>query len=324
MMGWVAGAVEAVAVAMLVSLAASWLTGPALAWVRGVRAASRRADLAFVLGLVPMAAAVMVWIGLMLPSLLHSFGLRVDHCDLHAHHAHLCALHFGGHHLSLVAVGSLALVVASWRGLRVTRAQSTSTTLLTQLEKLGTPLGGGPFPVVTVPGSPWLCVAVGIWRRRVILSASLTRRLAPDQLRAVLAHEQAHLTRNDPLMKVVLAWAGLCSLPSVAKAVQQVFDDAAEQASDAESARVHGPLVVAESLMAMVRIVGSGVPATSLAFGSSSLERRVAALLEDARDTPPSRAAVLTLGLVVASAVVTPLGADAVHHAVETLLQFIA
>jgi Zn-dependent protease with chaperone function len=322
MTGWIAGSFEAFAVSASAAILTSVAVGALLPQVRAIRSAARRADTVFVLGLLPMAVAVISWAALMLPSVLHVTGLRVDHCDLHSHHAHLCALHSGGHRVLLVAFGGLAGVVTLLRAGKLASVQWTSAVAIAKLEGLGTPDGQGPFPVVTVPGSPWLCVAAGGWRRRVILSGSLAQEMAPHHIRAVLAHEYAHLHRNDPFTKVLLAWAGLFATPVAAQAVQDQFSDAAEQASDAEAAMTVGPLDLAESLISVARIVRCCAPATGMAFGGSSLEQRVASLVDDVSDVRPSRATGLALGLAVLVAVAIPLGADTIHHAVETLLGF--
>jgi len=324
MTGWFAGSLEAVAISASLAVLTSVAVTLIVPRVAAVRSAARRADAVFLLGMLPMAVAVMSWVALMLPSVLHVTGLRVDHCDLHSHHAHLCALHSGGHHVTLVVLGALAVVVTGLRVFRLSHAQLKSTRLLSQLEALGLSDDEGPFPVVTVPGSPWLCVAAGGLRRRVVVSGSLAHQMAPRHVRAVLAHEYAHLSRNDPFMKVLLAWAGLFAVPVTARVVQDHFADAAEQASDAEAAYVVGALDLAESLVSAARIVRTGVPATGMAFGGSSLERRVATLLDDVSDPRPSRAVVLGFGLAVVGAVAIPLGADTIHHTVETLLGFFA
>jgi len=323
MIGWVVVSLEAAALAAVVAALAALVCNLALEWIRFIRPAARRADAAFLLGLIPMLVAVSLWGALLLPSALHVTGVRLDHCELHSHHAHLCALHAEGVRLFLIALGVLALGSAVWRGGRLASAQARSMRLVATLEKLGVTRGGDPHPVIAVPGSPWLCLAAGGWRRRVLMSASITSALTPLEVQAALAHEQAHLSRNDPLLKMVLAWAGLFSPPWVATAAQRAFGDAAEEASDAEAAETVGPLMVAESLVSMARLTRAAAPATCLAFGGSSLERRVASLLSGAVDTRPPRSVQLALGVVFVGAFLTTAGADSIHHAAETLLQLL-
>lgn len=148
--------------------------------------------------------------------------------------------------------------------------------------------------------------------------------MQPHQVNAVLAHEYAHLSRNDPFSKVMLAWAGLFAMPVMARRVQDHFGDAAEEASDAEAALVVGPLELAASLVSVARIVRSNAPATGMAIGGSSLERRVATLLQQPSDVRPSQAARLGIGLALVGTAAIPLSADTIHHAVETLLGFFA
>lgn len=52
-----------------------------------------------------------------------------------------------------------------------------------------------------------LALCYGLWRPRILLSAGLLARLAPDELRAVVLHERAHVQRRDPLR--LLGWCML-------------------------------------------------------------------------------------------------------------------
>jgi Zn-dependent protease with chaperone function len=321
LIGWLTVSLEAAAIAAAVGALVSGLTPLALRGSAGIRPAARRADAAFVIGLTPMLVTVSLWGALLLPSVLHIMGIRVDHCASHSHHAHLCAIHSVGPGLALVALGALALALAIWRGARLGRAQLRSMRLVQDLENLGLVRDGGPFPIVEIPGSPRICLAAGGWRRRVLMSGAIVRQLDFMEVQAALAHEQAHLIRHDPLLKIVLAWAGLCSTPSAATAAQQSFADAAEEASDAQAAEAVGALQVAGSLVSMARLTRASAPATCMAFGDCSLERRVTALVEGTPRTQPSRSMALAVAMGSTAAMATTISADGIHHAVETMLQ---
>jgi len=155
----------------------------------------------------------------------------------------------------------------------------------------------------------------------VLISRAIVRQLDPTEVRAALAHEQAHLIRHDPLLKIVLAWAGLCSTPWAASAAQRSFADAAEEASDAQAAEAVGALQVAGSLVSMARLTQANTPVTCMAFGDCSLERRITALVEGIPRTQPSRSMAGAVGMGSAAAMATTIGADGIHHAIETMLQ---
>jgi Zn-dependent protease with chaperone function len=153
------------------------------------------------------------------------------------------------------------------------------------------------------------------------MSAAIVRELDPTEVRAALAHEQAHLVRHDPLLNMILAWAGLFSTPWAAAAAQQSFADAAEESSDAQAAAAVGALLVAGSLLSMARLMRSSAPSTCMAFGGSSLERRILALLGGTPHTQPSRSMALAVATGSTGVVAAFISSDGIHHAVETLLQ---
>jgi Zn-dependent protease with chaperone function len=321
MSGWLLGSLEALGLAAVAATLVSLLSILILPLTAKIRSAARRADAVFLLGLTPLTIAAALCFAVMLPAVLEATGIRSDHCDLHLHHPHLCALHAGGAHTPLVAVGALALLVGAWRAARLAIVQLQANRTLAALERLGRTEHSAPFPVVNVPGSPWVCLAAGGLRRRVLLSATIADHLGPRQVQAALAHEVAHLQRQDPLLSVALAWAGLAALPAATERVRVAFAEAAEQASDAAAARDLGAVVVAESLVAMARLSRTTVPATCMAFGGTSLEQRVHALLHGPLDSNPARSAPVALALAAASAVSAVLGSDPIHHLVESLLQ---
>lgn len=57
-----------------------------------------------------------------------------------------------------------------------------------------------PPPIAWVEGEGPLLLTMGLWRPRVVASRALLDCLAPEELRAALAHEMAHVARRDPLL----------------------------------------------------------------------------------------------------------------------------
>ncbi|WP_373045729.1 M56 family metallopeptidase [Vulgatibacter sp.] len=300
----------------LVSLAAglAW-------WSLGARVRSPfvRADLAFLLGTLPATATLAVLLAAIAPPLRALFG-GPDHCVDHAHHLHLCLIHFAGLRPGLAVAGAAALAAFAWRLGTFLAGERAATRRLRLLEGLGearTDAHGSTL--LLLPGAPGLCHAAGILRRRIFLSASLAGRLDPGALEGALAHERAHLRRRDPLSRLLLAGAGLFALPFVARTLARAHRDAAEEACDLHAAAEVGDGALVASALVQVAKLQRDVQHLALAFGGSALERRVRALL----DVPPRTRTPLSLALgcsvLLAGAAVALAFDDAIHHAVETL-----
>ena len=163
-------------------------------------------------------------------------------------------------------------------------------------------------------------MAAGPLRSRVLVSQTVLTSLPPDELRAALSHEHAHLRRRDPLVKVLLSWASLAMLPASSAVLWSQFDESAEQASDAEAAAAHGPLVVASGLVSMARLVLVPTPAQAMAFGAVSLERRVRVLLDQTVEARPSFALWWGMAATVGAVAWAALYSEQLHHWVETIV----
>ena len=178
------------------------------------------------------------------------------------------------------------------------------------------------FPIVWVPGAPRLCLATGLFRRRILVSSSLAEQLDPKQLEAALAHERAHLLRNDPLVSLMVQVASLGLFPLLAGFLAREHAALTEEACDQDAAREVGePALVAEALVKVAALASQTGPA--LAFGRGALEARVRALLRLSLSAPPPvRLPLLAVGGVAVAATLVALlsHSGAVHHAVETLL----
>ena len=130
-----------------------------------------------------------------------------------------------------------------------------------------------------------LAVPVACGRRTVLVPKTLETRLTAPQLRAVLAHETAHLRRADPLWTAALS--GLCHLfffQPLNFLVLRAWRRACEEVCDAAPAgETLEPLNLARSLLELARTL-PGSPAPLAPFSNSAagshLSRRVKALLE--------------------------------------------
>jgi len=159
--------------------------------------------------------------------------------------------------------------------------------------------------------------------RDVLVSSSLVAALSPRLLDAVVAHERAHVRRRDPWRQVVALVLSAGHLPGVRRTLLEDLELACEQASDEEAARFVGDrLHVAQALLAVARLMGPGAtPAGALAFGASSIEERVEALLAEPAHEGRLATEIAWLALASAAALVF---ASPGHHLVEHLIELLA
>ncbi len=283
---------------------------------------SRKADLALLLSTAPALTTLGVVVAISLPPIVNALGSRADDCSSHSHHGHFCLVHSGAPGPALMVLGAAALALFAIRALLAAGRLGRSASNVALLETLGQ-VEQSRFPIVWLPGAPRLCLATGILRRRILISTSLGEELGRLQLEAALAHEQAHLRRQDPLASLSVQLGGLFALPFIAGHLACEHAAFTEEACDQEAARAVGePVIVAEALVKVASLASQRGPA--LAFGVGVLEARVHALLRlSLADPIPVRRPMLiaaTVGLLSTLSVV--LGASGVvHHAVETLLQ---
>ncbi len=282
-----------------------------------------RADLAFLLGLLPAGVSLAVLVGIAAPSLAGVLGLAEDHCLQHGHHLHLCVVHASAPRPVLAMVGAVWLAMLLFRAGALLWRTVTLGARLSALEGLGT-RSPGEFPLITLPGAPHLCHATGLLRRRILLSASLSEALSPQELRSALAHEAAHLHRRDPLAALLLSVAGLWVPPFLARFLLDGWRVASEEACDAVAARRVGDGgLVAEALVKVARLRQRPVRevAGAPAFGELALERRVRLLLEGGGSASASARALVVAVLAGTAGLFLALDhADFLHHTVETLL----
>lgn len=291
-------------------LVTAWIAGAALFPVAAAafRRWPRVARFAPVVAALPLLLGLLVAVAGLLPGDPHLDHVLGCHC---AHSMpgwlHLCP----AHPERAAAIAPLALLVVfallpgrlrAWLALtREPRGQGGTEPVVLDL------------PVRTALVLGWL-------RPSVVVDRVLWDALTPDERRAVLAHERAHVARRDPLVL-----AALLALVSVAprgpgRAVVRAWLDRAELCADALAARTVGPLALAETLLRCARL-GAQPASFAPAWTGGSLERRVEHLADG--PTFPAGSGDLSgldlvgLGLLVAS---SALALPWLHHQVEHLL----
>ena len=216
----------------------------------------------------------------------------------------------------LLVAGLVYATVERWRALRRQRWLTRALTCeaIDPESRLGREVrevGLHPDNVRLVSGLPTPALTVGLLAPRVLLSERLVSLLDARQLRAVLAHEAAHLRSGDPLRMSLLRFAARVFfwLPVVERLAADWSEEMEILSDDAAVARLSteqvsagadpGPLVVASALTALARafavdanghraLVGVGV---GVAHGDAPglLERRIRRLVGE---TPLVRGSV--------------------------------
>lgn len=268
-----------------------------------------RAEVSAWLAVAPALAAVGIAMAVSAPSVLYGLGMGADHCVGHEHHPHLCAWHGAVLPAWLASVGAAAWAAFVVKLSQVAIGLVQAERLGSALASLGSPREGFHLVPATVP----VCHAVGVAHPRVLVSAAVVARLDATTLRAVLAHERAHLDRSDPRWSALLALAA-CVAPPASRWVA-VWREAAEEAADDVAAIETDGATVARALVTVARMRLDAAP--GFAFGASGLERRVSRLLADRVAPRPSRVLLGALCMTLSIGGLVSAEHDRMHHAAE-------
>jgi hypothetical protein len=251
---------------------------------------------------------------------------RIGELCLVALHVLLAPVH-EAFHVALLA----GLAYALWDRARVWRRASA---VLGQLDPRKPAIGDAywlasravgldPATLRIVRGLPNPAFTVGWIQPRIYVAEELAEKLRGDELRAVLAHEGAHVARRDPLRLGLLRFLAhvIFWVPALRRLADDMADESEVQADDI--AARHDPLAVASAILTLASWGHeSRVPAAALGFTNDALlERRVRRLAgEDTRlQTHVTRrsiagaSAMLVLVWLSGAIMVHPLPAM-IHH----------
>ncbi|WP_130290024.1 M56 family metallopeptidase [Pseudonocardia sediminis] len=152
--------------------------------------------------------------------------------------------------------------------------------------------------VVCLDTGDRLAFCAGLWRPRLYVSRGAVERLAADELAAVLAHEEAHLQRRDPLRGLLRrAGADVLFFAPLARHWDHRRRLRAELAADRAAVRRTGVPALAGALLSMV----ATAPAETAAFGpatGSALDARIAVLTDTAAPADPIPVGTSVVSLV--------------------------
>jgi len=174
------------------------------------------------------------------------------------------------------------------------------------------------FPIVAV---------VGLFQPQLVIDRSVLAACAPEELRAIFAHEQCHVERHDNLRRSLLTWLpDVLSLTGLGRALTAAWHEAAEGIADEAAGRL-GPTGRLDLASALLRVARLAPPLTqpivlpaSALYRGEDLADRVRRLLNPpaplVRDSLAGwRRVTLTASILVGGG----LALHAVHEVVETL-----
>lgn len=232
---------------------------------------------------------------------------------------------------------TLLLAAPGWFGLRrALDAAAASAGLQRRLlrDALPSDVSGSLAPAHEIlEDSPAVAVS-GLLGPRLLISRRVRQALTPDELQAVVAHENAHVARRDNLRQWLLRsapdWLGR---RGPARELESAWAEAAEREADLRAARrePERALALASALVAVARLSLAAPPpaigVSALHSGSAeALRRRVLRLTEGGDGPQPlSRLAGWAGLLALAGAVLAPLAQPVwfarLHAAIEAVVR---
>jgi Zn-dependent protease with chaperone function len=281
-----------------------------------------RANLLFAARLLPLALACLVTFGLALPSFLEFEPYSTQEG-------------MGFRLLALAALGTVVLAGMAARGVGLLRAtRQAQREWRAHSQRLH--LDGMRVPVYCVENSASLMAVTGIFRPRIFVAREIAETLSPDELRAALAHEMAHVSSGDNLKQLLLRTTRAPRWLKALHAADAEWTNASEIAADHDALADGASVLDLSAALIKVGLLkrlsgGREAVASHLAPTTcgSALEGRVTCLsemLEGKRTTPAHgiKRGTLILPLVIALATYFACihaALPVVHEALEFLVR---
>ncbi|MFN2444999.1 MAG: M56 family metallopeptidase [Vicinamibacterales bacterium] len=230
----------------------------------------------------------------------------------------------------LIALAVAAIAMLAMSAIRLTRAMRAHRQFTRRWlgDAVVLPVSGLDLPIHLVGLATPLAALVGATRPQLVMSARVVDACSTSELRAIGAHEAAHLTARDNLKRLLLhlcpdalRWTG-----SHRRLVEAWSTTSEEEADDRACAADEAKRLVLASLLIKVARLGSASPvqpASSPLIGSANLERRVRRLLDPpALPIAPLRPwrAACGASLAAAFVVAQPATLALIHQVVEQLV----
>lgn len=287
--------------------------------------ARAKADLLFLLRVMPVAASVVLSLALIVPSFL----LFEPHDSDETITPQLVVI--VGLSVAGIIAASARILASWWRTRRLTRQWMRNAEAF-DLEGFDLPAYRieHPFPVLAV---------IGVLRPRIFAATQVLEALSPDELTAALAHEAGHVASRDNFKRVTMRVCGDMLVLPLGRDLDRRWLEAAESAADefaSENGGSANTLDLASALVKIGRITPPG-KAWELPSGAyltepedTSIATRVQDLVDRAdavstREKRPSLVPkVLSVGpLVVLGLLVLPAFSQETLYGVHVLTEFI-
>jgi beta-lactamase regulating signal transducer with metallopeptidase domain len=147
---------------------------------------------------------------------------------------------------------------------------------------------------------------VGIWRPVVLLPAGLADRLAPAEIRGILAHELCHYSRRDNLTSAVhmLVEALFWFYPPIWWLGARLIAERERACDEAVLAAGNEAEVYAESILKVCRFFRHSALACTAGVSGADLRRRVEEIMSGRSTLPVGRAKRLLVSVSIAGALI--------------------
>lgn len=181
----------------------------------------------------------------------------------------------------LATVAASILIGAALRGLRSIRATQ-------HLVRSWTPgartidIAELPIPAFVIETQFPVVAIVGIFRQRLFIARQVLEHCSAAELRAVVAHECAHLRHRDNLLRMLLqCFPDLLGMTPMAARLERAWTRASEERADDEVMRAGWDLELASALCKVARLARGGLQLPVMAlYHGADVAHRVNRLLQ--------------------------------------------
>jgi Zn-dependent protease with chaperone function len=223
---------------------------------------------------------------------------------------------------ALALLAATLLAISTWRAVRlVLETRRVLRAWMWRAEPLDIP--GITLPTYGVDAAFPIVAVVGILRPRFVVARSVIEHCSPEELRAIFAHERAHIARGDNLARALFgATPDLIALLPLARRIARAWHEATEEAADDRAAELgpNGRVLLAQALIKVARIAPAStigdLPASAL-YRGENIERRVRRLLAPRPAPPPRLSLTWRLAMLTSLFVGSVLTLHALHELVE-------
>jgi hypothetical protein len=181
----------------------------------------------------------------------------------------------------LAIVAASILTGAAMRGLRSIRATQRVVRSWTRGART-IEFAELPIPAFVIEAQFPVVAIVGIFRQRLFIARQVLEHCSPEELRAVVAHERAHLRHRDNLLRLLLqCFPDLLGMTPTAARLEQAWTRASEERADDEVMRAGWDLELASALCKVARLARGGLQLPVMAlYHGADVAHRVNRLLQ--------------------------------------------